>query len=358
VSAAAEGPSCPVGISRGETVILGHGSGGRLSAELLERVFLPRLAGDALGRLEDAATLRVGGGTIALTTDAFVVTPRVFPGGDLGSLAVHGTVNDLAMVGARARYLAASFILEEGLPLEELDRLVESMARAAREAGVEVAAGDTKVVGRGAGDGCYITTTGVGEIARPSRAPISVSSVRPGDAILVSGPIGLHGIAILSCREGLGFEAEVASDSAALWPLVDALLDAAGDGLRALRDPTRGGLASALCEIAAASRLAIEVEDAAVPVPRAVRAACEMLGLDPFYVANEGKLVAAVAPEAAEDALFALRSHPLGIDAARIGTALAPREGRGEAGLVTARTRSGGRRVVQKLPGEQLPRIC
>jgi len=348
------GASCPSGITIPGTVILGHGSGGRLSAELLERIFLPHLGGETLARLEDAATLPVLGGRIALTTDAFVVTPRFFPGGDLGSLSVHGTVNDLAMVGARARWLAASFILEEGLPLDELSRIVASMGRAARAAGVEVTAGDTKVVGRGAGDGCYITTTGVGEPARPpGRAAISVAAARAGDRVIVSGPIGLHGIAILSVREGLSFDAEVESDSAALWPLVERLLDAAGDGLRALRDPTRGGIASALNEIAAASRLRIDIDDALVPVPPVVRAACEMLGLDPFYVANEGKLIAIVAPEAADASLAALRAHPLGAGAAIIGDVVA-----GDAGLVTARTRSGGRRVVQKLPGEQLPRIC
>jgi hydrogenase expression/formation protein HypE len=333
-------------------VLLGHGSGGRLSAELLERVFLPRLGGPVLARLEDAATVPIRSGRIAITTDAFVVTPRFFPGGDLGSLAVHGTVNDLAMVGARPLYLAATYIIEEGFAITELERLVASMGAAARAAGVEVVAGDTKVVGRGAADGCFITTTGVGEPMRLDAA-VSVAAARPGDRVLVSGEIGLHGVAILSCREGLAFEADVRSDSAPLHDLVEALLAAAHAGVRALRDPTRGGLASALNEIAAASRVSIEVDEERVPVPEAVHGACEMLGLDPFYVANEGKLVAVVAAAHAARALEALRAHPLGRDAAIIGTV-----GDGEAGLVTARTRAGGRRIVQKLPGEQLPRIC
>lgn len=336
----------------GEIVTLGHGSGGTLSADLLERVFLPRLGNPHLAALEDAATVPVGGGSVVVTTDAFVVTPRFFPGGDLGSLAVHGTVNDLAMVGARPRWLAASFILEEGLALDELERLVDSMGRAAREAGVAVVAGDTKVVNGGAGDGCYVTTTGLGELLRPDLT-ISVSRARPGDRILLSGPIGLHGIAILSCREGLSFEADVASDSAALHGLVEALVTAVGPGLRALRDPTRGGIASALDEIACASGVELLLEEEDVPVPSAVAAACELLGLDPFYVANEGKLVAIVAPESADRALATARAHPLGKDAALVGVV-----GEKGPGRVVARRRTGARRVVRKLAGEQLPRIC
>ncbi|HVY60084.1 MAG TPA: hydrogenase expression/formation protein HypE [Planctomycetota bacterium] len=346
--------SCPLPITTSDTIRLGHGSGGKLSADLMERVFLPRLAGDVLRQLEDSATVAPsgGGGPISITTDAFVVSPRFFPGGDLGSLAVHGTVNDLAMSGSRARWLATSFILEEGLPVAELERLVESMGRAARDAGVEIVAGDTKVVNRGAGDGCYITTTGVGEPFRRGLRP-SVAAARPGDRVIVAGPIGLHGIAILSCREGLTFEADLESDSAALHHLVGELIEAVGPALHTLRDPTRGGIASALDEIAHASGVGILLEEDRVPVPPAVHAACEMLGLDPFYVANEGKLVAIVAPEAAEAALAALRAHPLGSEAAPIGEVT-----EGDRGFVLARTRTGGRRVVQKLPGEQLPRIC
>lgn len=346
------GFACPLPRAADQTVLLGHGSGGKLSSELLERVFLPRLRNPLLDRLDDAAVLSIGDTELAMTTDAFVVTPRVFPGGALGSLAVHGTVNDLAMVGAVPRYLAASFILEEGLQIAELEDHVQRFAEAAKEAGVEVVCGDTKVVDRGAGDGLYITTTGIGTMRRPGHR-ISADAALPGDRVLISGPIGLHGIAILSCREGLEFDVEIESDSQPLHDLVGALLDAAGDGVHVLRDPTRGGLASALCEIAETSGVEVRLEIARVPVPGPVQAACEMLGLDPFYVANEGKLVAIVAPEVADAALAAMQAHPRGQGAAEIGEVLA-----GEAGRVVARTRTGGLRIVQRLTGEQLPRIC
>jgi hydrogenase expression/formation protein HypE len=348
-------PTCPVPLATDRFVLLGHGSGGKLSAELMDRVFLPALGGEALSQLEDAAVLPVRGGSIAFTTDSFVVTPRFFPGGDLGSLAVHGTVNDLAMVGARPRYLAAAFILEEGMPIDELEKLAWSLGEAALACGVEVVAGDTKVVNRGAGDGCYITTTGVGEPIRPGLTP-SCGAARPGDLVLLSGPIGLHGIAILAARGELGIEVDVESDSAPLHWLVEALIRAIGPSLHTLRDPTRGGVASALNEIAAASGVSIEIDESRIPVPPPVAAACEVLGLDPLYVANEGKFLALVAPDAADDALAALRGSELGADAAIIGR-VAPCGVNAAAPLV-ARTRSGGMRIVQKLAGEQLPRIC
>jgi hydrogenase expression/formation protein HypE len=342
--------ACPAPLAA-EHVQLGHGSGGKLSAALVRERFLPHLDDAILARQGDAAVVPLGGAEIALTTDTFVVHPIEFPGGDIGSLAVHGTVNDLAMMGAEPAYLTAGFVLEEGLPLAVLDRVAASMARAAREAGVRLVAGDTKVVERGRADGLYVNTTGVGLVAADFRpAP---DRVRPGDAVLVSGPLGRHGMAVMAAREGLAFQAEIESDSAALWPLVTRLRDAVGGAVRALRDPTRGGAASALNEIAAASRVGVALEEPAVPVPDAVAAACEMLGLDPLYVACEGVLVAFVEPAAADAALAALRSHPLGQGAALVGAAVAEHPG-----LVTLRTAIGGRRIVDLLPGDQLPRIC
>jgi len=332
-------------------VQLGHGSGGKLSAALLRNHFLPHFANPALARLADAAVLRSPPGELAISTDTFVVSPLEFPGGDIGLLAVHGTLNDVAMMGAQPIALTAGFVLEEGLPLAVLDRIVASMGRAAREAGVPLVAGDTKVVERGKADGMYICTTGLGAVDRvfhpgPDRA-------RPGDAVLVSGPIGRHGMAIMAVREGLAFEAAIASDTACLVPLVAALRQAAGCGVHVLRDPTRGGVASAVNEIAAASRVGVELDQRALPIPGPVDAACEMLGLDPLYVANEGILVAFVAAERADAALAALRAHPLGSQAARIGTVVADHPS-----LVVMRTAIGGMRVVDLLPGDQLPRIC
>ncbi|MBI4877559.1 MAG: hydrogenase expression/formation protein HypE [Acidobacteria bacterium] len=341
---------CPAPLGAGDRILLGHGSGGTLSAELIRNLFLPLFRNPTLERLEDQAVLPVGGVRLAFTTDSFVVKPLFFRGGDIGSLAVHGTVNDLAMGGAMPLALSAAFIVEEGLPLETLGRIAESMAQAARAAGVEIVTGDTKVVEKGKGDGLFINTTGIG-IVREG-VSLSASAARPGDAVLVSGCLGDHGIAILAEREGLEFECPVASDSAALHTLVAAMLDASSE-IRALRDPTRGGLSSTLNEIAGQSRVGIAIEDRAIPIREAVRGACELLGLDPLYVANEGKLVAIVAPEAAERVLAAMRSHPLGAGAARIGEVR-----QAYPGLVTLRTSLGTTRVVDMLSGDQLPRIC
>ena len=280
-----------------------------------------------------------------------MVSPLEFPGGDIGLLAVHGTLNDIAMMGAEAICLSSGFVLEEGLPLDVLDRILDSMARAADEAGVPLVTGDTKVVERGKADGLYVNTTGIGRL-RDGFEP-APDRARPGDVVLVSGAIGRHGIAVMSVREGLGFEVEVESDTANLGPLVEALRDACGSAVRTLRDPTRGGVASTLNEIAASSRVHIALEGAALPVPVPVHAACEVLGLDPLYVANEGILVAIVGSDSEEMALQALRSHPTGSGARRIGV-VEP----GPAGMVTLRTGLGGSRVVDMLPGDQLPRIC
>jgi hydrogenase expression/formation protein HypE len=305
----------------------------------------------ALRRLGDAAVVPVATGQIAVSTDTFVVSPIEFPGGNIGSLAVHGTLNDIAMMGARPRYLSAGFVLEEGLSLDALDRVVAAMAAAADLAAVPVITGDTKVVERGRADGLYLNTTGIGELD-PVLRP-SPDAVRPGDVLIVSAPIARHGMAIMAAREGLAFEAQIESDSASLVPLVDLLRGDLARAVRALRDPTRGGLASALNEIAAASRVGVLLHEAGLLIPDPVAAACEMLGLDPLYVANEGVLTAFVARDRAEEALAALRSHPLGANATIAGEAVAD-----HAGLVVLRTRIGSRRVVDMLPGDQLPRIC
>jgi hydrogenase expression/formation protein HypE len=341
---------CPVPLPARERVLLGHGSGGRLSADLLQQVFLPALGNSVLNRLEDQAVVSVNGTRLAVTTDSFVVKPLFFRGGDIGSLSVHGTINDLAMGGAVPLWLSAAFILEEGLPLETLKRVVASMHQAAANAGIEIITGDTKVVEKGSADGLFINTTGIGRV--PEGVSLSASQACPGDIVLVSGYLGDHGIAILAEREGLQFETQVNSDSAALHPLVSRLLEVASE-VRCLRDPTRGGLSSTLNEIAASSRVGMELEETTIPVREEVRGACEMLGLDPMYVANEGKLVAIVSPSAAQDALHALQSHPLGKDAAIIGrvTSEHPR-------MVVMRTPLGTTRIVDLLAGDQLPRIC
>jgi hydrogenase expression/formation protein HypE len=343
------GATCPVPRVETERVLLGHGSGGQLMAELLGRVIMPGLV--APGPAEDAAVVPFGAGPAVLSTDSFVVTPRFFPGGDIGSLAVHGTVNDLAMRGAAPVALCLAYVLEEGLPIAELARVTASVADAARAAGVPVVTGDTKVVGRGAADGVYLTTTGLGTLL--PGADVSVANGRPGDVVLLSGPVGLHGTAVLSAREDLGFEAEIASDSQPLHRLVARMIAAGGADVHALRDPTRGGLASALNELAAASRVAIEIDEAAVPVPAPVAAACELLGLDPIQVANEGRLVALVAPHAADVVLAAMRDGPEAGSARTVGAVRA-----GPAGRVTALTLVGSSRIVDMLVGEQLPRIC
>ncbi|MDY7089655.1 MAG: hydrogenase expression/formation protein HypE [Actinomycetota bacterium] len=339
---------CPVPQPETERILLGHGSGGRLSADLISQLLVPALGAAAdTGPLEDAAVLAPG--ELALSTDAYVVDPLFFPGGDIGALAVHGTVNDLAMRAAMPVALTVAYIVEEGLPLEVLRRVAASVGAAAQAAGVPVVTGDTKVVGRGAADRLFVVTAGLGRClagARPSAA-----GARPGDVILVSGPIGCHGVTVLSTREGLGFETDVASDTRPLHRLVAAMIAAGGEAVHSLRDPTRGGLASTLNEIAAASDVGIEIEEAALPVPEPVRAACELLGLDPAYVANEGCLVAFVAPARAEAVLAAMRSCPEGTGATRIGVVTEP-------GPVTVRTAVGSRRVLDMLLGEQLPRIC
>lgn len=342
--------SCPVPLPAGNSVLLGHGSGGRLTADLIRGVFLPAFANPILARLDDQAVVQLNGLRLAFTTDSFVVKPLFFPGGDIGCLAVHGTVNDLAMGGAVPLFLSAAFILEEGLPMETLRRVVDSLRRAAQEAGVEVVTGDTKVVEKGSGDGLFINTSGIGEV--PDGVELSAGAARPGDCVLLSGPIGEHGIAILAQREGLEFEGALASDTAPLHTLVQAML-ATGRPIRCLRDPTRGGLSSALNEIATQSGVGIALEERAIPIREEVRGACELLGLDPLYVANEGKLVAIAAAEAAEDLLAAMRAHPLGARAEKIGTVT-----EAHPGLVSMRTVFGTTRIVDLLAGDQLPRIC
>jgi hydrogenase expression/formation protein HypE len=341
--------SCPLPANETERVLLGHGSGGQLMAELLRDVVTPDLTGAAA--LEDAAVVAFAGPDAVLSTDGFVVTPRFFPGGDVGSLAVYGTVNDLAMRGAEPVALTLAYLLEEGLPIDELRAVTASVGDAARVVGVPVVTGDTKVVGRGAADGLYVTTTGLGRLLPGAR--ISATRAESGDVVLLSGPVGRHGTAILSAREGLGFEADISSDSQPLHRLVAAMVGAGGAGVHVLRDPTRGGLASALNEIAATSRIGVEIEESAVPVPAPVAAACELLGLDVLHVANEGCLVAFVAPEVADRVLAAMRARPEGAGAVAIGSVLP-----GPAGRVTARTLVGSHRIVDMLVGEQLPRIC
>ncbi len=342
--------TCPTPISVRDRILLGHGSGGRLSAELLRDVFLPFFSNPLLDRMDDQAIFEIGGSRIAFTTDSFVVKPLFFPGGDIGSLAVHGTLNDLAMGGARPLFLSAAFILEEGFSTEDLRRICASMAKAAAEAGVTIITGDTKVVEKGKGDGLFINTTGIGLV--PDHVRMSASRAIPGDRVILSGSIGDHGIAILASREGLEFETDILSDSAALHDLVAAMLNASNE-IRCLRDPTRGGLSSALNEIATQSGVSIQIEETKIPVRAEVKGACELLGLDPLYVANEGKLVAIVAPEAADCILAAMRNNIRGAGATIIGTV-----GERRAGMVVMKTAFGSTRIVDLLAGDQLPRIC
>lgn len=346
--------ACPTARGSSPQVLLGHGGGGAMSQELIEQVFLPAFGNPVLERLGDSAVLDgltlAAGDRLAFATDSHVVQPLVFPGGSIGELAVHGTVNDLAMSGAVPRFLSAGFIIEEGLPIAELAELVRRMGAAARAAGVQIVTGDTKVVERGRGDGLVINTAGIGVV--PAGVSLGTAAVEPGDAILLSGTIADHGMAIMSVREGLGFEAEIASDSSPLHGLVVAMLDSCPQ-LRLLRDPTRGGVAASLNEIAGQTGLGIEIDEAAIPVAPAVAHACELLGLDPLQVANEGKLLAVVPAAAAADVLAAMRQHKYGWQAVALGCITADHAGR-----VVLRTAIGGSRVVPLPIGEQLPRIC
>jgi len=349
------GFTCPAPLRDRPRIVMGHGGGGALTRDLLDHLFLPAFGNPALGPPGDAGVLELPGSLaagcrLAFTTDSHVVRPLVFPGGSIGELAVNGTVNDLAMSGAAPLWLSAAFILEEGLAIAELAGIVARMAAAARAAGVAIVTGDTKVVERGRGDGLTITTAGIGLV--PPAVDLGPQRVRPGDAVILSGPIAAHGMAIMSLRSGLGFESEIASDTAPLHGLVAALI-AACPGLRMLRDPTRGGVAASLCEIAVAAAVGIEIDEPAIPVAPAVASACEILGIDPLEVANEGRLLAVVAEDSAAAALDALKAHELGRQAALLG-----RVGREHPGVVAVRTRLGGSRIVPLPIGEHLPRIC
>jgi hydrogenase expression/formation protein HypE len=332
-------------------VDLSHGAGGRAMGQLIEEIFHAAFDNDWLRAGNDQSAFDVAAGRLVMTTDAYVVSPIFFPGGDIGSLSVNGTINDIAMAGARPTYLSASFILEEGFALSDLKRIADSMGRAAREAGVPIVTGDTKVVERGKADGVFITTTGVGVV--PRGLELSADKALPGDRVILSGSIGDHGVAVMSKRQNLSFETEIVSDSAALHELVAAMVEAGGQGLRVMRDPTRGGLAATLNELAQQSQVGFLIAEEAAPVKPAVAAACELLGLDPLYVANEGKLVAVVASDSAEAVLSAMRAHPLGREAALIGEVVAD-----EHRFVQMTTGFGGGRIVDWLSGEQLPRIC
>ena len=347
--------SCPLPIFDHQQIVLGHGSGGKLTADLIDHIFLPAFTNPVLDKLDDQAVLTMGGARLAFTTDSFVVTPIFFPGGDIGRLAIYGTVNDLAMSGARPLYISAAFILEEGLAVADLRRVVESMRAAAAEAGVAVVTGDTKVVNRGKGDQIFITTTGIGVIG--NGVDISADRARPGDHIILSGNIGDHGMAIMSQREHLEFEGVITSDCASLHGLVADMLSTppahGSEFIHCLRDPTRGGVATTLNEIAKRARVGMVLFEQSIPVRESVRGACEVLGLDPLYVANEGKLLAAVVPEMAQAVLQQMRQHPLGHDAAIIGKVVTEHPG-----MVLMRTQIGGTRVLDTMFGEQLPRIC
>ena len=342
--------SCPAPHPHGDIVQLAHGGGGRKTAALIEGLFLPAFRNPQLAALADGAVVTVGAERLAFSTDSFVVQPIFFPGGDIGSLAVHGTVNDLAMCGARPLFLSAAFVLEEGFPMRDLERIVASMAAACSAVGVALVTGDTKVVDRGKADGVYVNTSGVGRV----REGVSVAPDRavPGDVILVSGPLGDHGIAVMAARQGIEFETALCSDSAPVVGLVEALLDAVPE-THVLRDPTRGGLATALCEIATASGAGLRLDEERVPVRPEVQGACELLGFDPLYVACEGRFLAVLPEARAERALEALRARPDGAEARLVGRVTADDPGR-----VVLRTRIGTHRLLEKLSGEQLPRIC
>ena len=347
---APEGFTCPLPLRDYPEIVMGHGGGGKLSGELVEHLFLPAFANDLLAGMGDSTVFSIGQEQLAFSTDSFVVRPLFFPGGCIGDLAVNGTVNDLAMSGAVPRFLSAGFIVEEGFSMESLGRIAQAMGRAAKFAGVRIVTGDTKVVERGHGDGCYINTAGIGVVAPDVK--IAPHQAQVGDAILLSGTIGDHGMAIMSVREGLEFQAAITSDCAPLHRLVQRMLVACPH-IRTLRDPTRGGVASALNEIAAASRVGMVVEDTAIPVNPTVQSACEILGLDPLFVANEGKLLAIVPAGDAEAVLAAMRQEDLGRKASQIGVVTAD-----HAGMVVAKTAIGATRVITMQIGEQLPRIC
>lgn len=348
-----DGWTCPLPLKNYPTIVMGHGAGGKMMNDLIRHLFAANFHNDLLAQLGDSTALQLSlqkDQRLAFSTDSFVVSPLFFPGGNIGELAVNGTVNDLAMRGAEPLFLSAGFILEEGLEMETLGRITAAMARACENAGVQIAAGDTKVVERGHGDGVYINTTGIGLI--PAGVDIAPGNARPGDAVLVSGTLGDHGIAIMSIRAGLGFESQIRSDTAPLNMLVAQMLQATKE-IRCLRDATRGGFSAVLNELALASNVGIEIEEGKVPVHPAVKAACEVLGLDPFYIANEGKLVAIVSAGQADKILDVMKNNRYGKDAAIVGYVTADHPG-----LVVARTNIGGSRVVDLPAGELLPRIC
>jgi hydrogenase expression/formation protein HypE len=342
--------TCPLPLRDYPNIVLGHGGGGKLSSELVENLFVPAFRNPTIENLGDSAVLHVPPGRLAFSTDSYVVRPLFFPGGSIGDLAINGTVNDISMSGGQPLYLSVAFVIEEGLPMATLARIVDRMRMAADMAGVQIVTGDTKVVEKGHGDGCFINTAGIGVI--PDRRDAGPSRAKPGDAIIVSGTLGDHGMAVMSVREGLEFESVIESDSAPLNTLVEAIFAASND-IHVLRDPTRGGLASSLNEIAAQSKVGMALNEEHLPVKPDVQSACELLGMDPIYVANEGKLVAIVGASAADAVLKAMRSHSLGRDAAVIGTVVAERPG-----MLTAKTKIGGTRVIPMQIGEQLPRIC
>ncbi len=344
--------TCPLPLQNYPTIVMGHGSGGKMMSDLIHHMFLPLLGNEALNQLGDAAVLELDQypTRVAFSTDSFVVNPLIFPGGNIGELAVYGTVNDLAMTGAKPLFLSAGFILEEGLPMETLGVISTAFSAACQTANVQVVTGDTKVVNKGHGDGLFINTTGIGLI--PAEVAIAPENAQAGDVVIVSGTVGDHGMAIMSVREGLEFETRIVSDTSPLHELVETMLAASLD-IHCLRDATRGGLAAALNELAKSSQLGITFEEAKIPVGPAVKAACEMLGMDPLYVANEGKLVAIVKGQVAEEVLAAMHSHPLGRDAVLIGQVVADHPG-----MVLAKTGIGGARVVDLPAGELLPRIC
>jgi hydrogenase expression/formation protein HypE len=345
-----DGFTCPLPLMEYKNVLLAHGGGGKLSHQMIQKIFISQFKNDLLDPLHDGAMFTLGGTRCAFSTDSYVINPIFFPGGDIGNLAVNGTVNDLAMCGARPLYLSSAFIIEEGLPMEDLWRVVLSMKQAAEAADVQLVTGDTKVVDRGKGDKLFINTSGIGII--PDGVQINPKQAKPGDKIILSGSIAEHGIAIMSVREGLEFETQIESDCAPLNGLVETMLATSKD-IHVLRDPTRGGVASALNEIAESAQVGISIREEHIPVSEEVRGACEILGFDPLYVANEGKLIAFVSAEAADNVLKAMRAHPLGKNAILIGEVVA-----NHLGTVIMKTRIGGSRVVDMLSGEQLPRIC